>query len=203
MELLNRKAYPAVCLQILEELEERLPKHLTYHTVGHTLDVANICNHYIDYYMVADSVAELIRIAAIGHDYGYIYGPREHEEKSITELQPKLQGTYSKKQIEVINGMIRATKVPQRPQNIYEEILADADLDYLGRPDYYKLSSGLYTEFEHFGVVSNEREWLEVQIKFLEAHHYHTDWAIRERVAGKKQVLSELREKARKLASSH
>ena len=165
---------------------------MTYHTVGHTLDVANICNHYIDYYMVADSVAELIRIAAIGHDYGYIYGPQEHEEKSIVELQAKLQGTYSKKQIEVINGMIRATKVPQRPQNIYEEILADADLDYLGRSDMIPVSNTLYKELKEQDKIGTFNDWNKLQVKFITGHSYFTKTAQSLREVNKQKQIERI-----------
>lgn len=193
MELLNKESYPKVCFRILKDLEANLPGYVTYHRLEHTLDVANVCNHYIEHYLISDKIAPLIRIAAIGHDYGYLYGPKEHEERSIEALRPMLEPEYSPEQIELIAGMIRATKVPQEPKNLYEEILADADLDYLGRGDYATLSEWLHEEFVHFGVVSNERQWLEVQIKFLEKHHYHTDWALKHRAANKARVLDELR----------
>lgn len=195
MELENISAYPEICHKILEDLSRKLPAHLTYHTLGHTIDVANVCNHYIEYYMVADSVARLIRIAAVAHDYGYIFSPEGHEERSIAEVRPMLSD-YSEREISLIEGMIRATKVPQKPQNLYEEILADADLDYLGRQDYPQLSGSLYAEFLHFGVVANDAQWLAVQIKFLESHHFHTDWAKRHRSDAKHQVLQRLREQA-------
>ena len=193
MELENISAYPEVCHKILDDLSGKLPAHLTYHCLGHTIDVANVCNRYIEYYMVADSVARLIRIAAVAHDYGYIFAPQGHEERSITEVRPMLTG-YSDREISLIEGMIRATKVPQKPQNLYEEILADADLDYLGREDYPQLSGSLYEEFLHFGVVANDAQWLEVQIKFLESHHFHTDWAKRHRSEPKQQVLLRLKQ---------
>lgn len=191
MDLINRKAYPEVCHRILDDLAEKLPEHLSYHSVGHTIDVANVCNFYIEYYMIPDRVANLIRIAAVAHDYGYIFGPMEHEERSIAEVRPML-ASYSEKELAVIEGLIRATKVPQKPQNLYEEILADADLDYLGREDYPKLSEGLYREFLYFGVVQNEADWLNVQIRFLESHHFHTHWARINRAPGKQKVLDGL-----------
>ena len=195
MELKNISAYPEVCHVILEDLSKRLPEHLSYHCLGHTLDVANVCEDYINYYLISERAANLIRIAAIAHDFGYIYGPQDHEERSILELRPKLSA-YSEKEILVIEGLIRATKVPQQPKNLYEQILADADLDYLGREDYPELSEGLYREFLHFGVVQNESDWLHVQIRFLESHHFHTDWAKRNRSDNKQKVLLGLKAKA-------
>ena len=193
MKLENSSAYPEVCHKILEELSEKLPGHLTYHNLNHIIDVANVCNHYIDYYMISDRVADLIRIAAVAHDFGYIFTPIEHEERSITEVRPMLQ-KYSDAEIALIDGMIRATKVPQKPGNLYEDIMADADLDYLGRDDYGPISEGLYKEFLHFGVVKNEIDWLQLQIRFLENHSFHTDWARKHRSETKQERLQRLRE---------
>jgi len=195
MELENKKAYPKVCHQILDELSERLPDYLHYHCLNHTIDVSNVCNFYIDYYLISDRVANLIRIAAVAHDYGYIFAPREHEERSIAEVRPMLT-EYSDKEIAVIDGLIRATKVPQKPQNLYEQILSDADLDYLGREDYPELSEGLYREFLYFGVVQNEADWLDVQIRFLESHQFHTDWAKANRSKRKQELLDRLLKQA-------
>jgi len=194
MELHNKESYPKLCFDLLEEMSEKFPSHLTYHTIEHIIDVANVCDHYIRNYEIQDDKARLIRIAAIGHDYGYIFSPEQHEERSIVELRPKLNGFYKENDIELINGMIRATKVPQRPKNFYEEILADADLDYLGRDDYDRLSQKLYQEFLHYGVVNNDDQWLEVQIKFLENHHYHVSFALENRTEKKQQKLSELKD---------
>lgn len=193
MELQNKKAYPKFCLDLLEEMSEKFPAHLTYHTIEHIIDVANVCDHYIEYYKISEDKGRLIRIAAISHDYGYIFSPEDHEQRSITELRSRLNNSYSEEEIELINGMIRSTKVPQDPKNFFEEILADADLDYLGRDDYNRLSEKLYKEFLHFGVVNNDEEWLDVQIKFLESHHYHGELAIRNRNAKKQEKLSELK----------
>ena len=98
--------------------------------------------------------------------------------------------------------MIRATRVPQQTHNLYEDIMADSDLDYLGRDDYRKISDGLFKEFLHFGVVSNETDWVHLQIKFLENHTFHTDWAKLNRGERKSEWLKELHEKARSLEIS-
>ncbi len=194
MELNNKAAYPKICFEILDELDEKLPAFLTYHSVGHTIDVANACNRYIEHYNIQQPTAELIRIAAVAHDYGYLFSPKDHEERGILEISPLLAKNYSKKEIDFIAGLIRATKVPQNPQNSYEEIMADADLDYLGREDYNRWSKLLYQEFKHFGVVNSRAEWLDIQIRFLESHHYHTDLAKAQRAEQKKKRLKELKQ---------
>lgn len=199
MVLLNKGAYPKVCFELLSYMEEHWPEHLTYHTISHIIDVANVCDHYIGFYDLDKDSANLVRIAAIGHDMGYLVSPKEHEESSITEIRPFLEGLFSETQMDKISGMIRATRLPQTPTNFYEEILADADLDYLGRNDYDTLSAGLYDEFLHYEVVSNDLEWLNIQINFLENHSYHTSFAKENRAELKHKKLEELKQKKLKI----
>jgi len=197
MILNNQTSYPDICFQILDELKRKLAPHLTYHCYNHIIDVANVCDMYINLYNIDDDMAKLIRIAAIGHDFGYTESPVEHEERSTILIEPFLKPILTKEEIALVNGMIRATKIPQQPNTFYEKILADADLDYLGRSDYNELSENLHQEFLHFGVVKTQKEWLDLQIKFLENHQYHTLYAKWNR---KKLKLSKLRElKARKI----
>ncbi|MCY1378022.1 hypothetical protein D3C87_1448270 [compost metagenome] len=91
--------------------------------------------------------------------------------------------------------MIMATRIPQMPQNLLEEILADADLDYLGRDDFFTIGDRLYEELSVFGMVSNEWDWNVLQVKFLEAHHYFTDTAIRLRKQKKEENLQKIKDK--------
>jgi uncharacterized protein len=108
-------------------------------------------------------------------------------------MKPFLTPILTSEELEIVNGMIRATKVPQEPKTFYEEILADADLDYLGRKDYNVISAKLLNEYLHFDVVSNKIEWLDLQIRFLENHKFHTDFANRNREKLKSEKIKELK----------
>ena len=195
MYLDNKKTYPDICFQILNELKQKLAPHLRYHSYKHIVDVANVCDKYIKLYRIDDNMAKLIRIAAICHDFGYTVSPIDHEERSILLIEPILNSILTKQELEIVNGMIRATKIPQEPKTFYDKILADADLDYLGRTDYDELSENLHQEFLHFGIISTEREWLDLQIKFLENHKFHTLYAKLNRRKLKLSKLKELKQK--------
>jgi len=195
MTLDNKKTYPEICFQILDELKDKLAPSLSYHSYGHIIDVANVCDKYIRTYNIEDHMAKLIRIAAVSHDFGYTVSSIDHEERSITLIEPMLRPILTKEEIALVNGMIRATKVPQKPKTFYDKILADADLDYLGRNDYNQLSENLHKELLHFGVLKTEREWLDLQINFLENHEYHTLYAKWNRRNLKLSKLKELKTK--------
>ena len=70
-----------------------------------------------------------------------------------------------------------ATRIPQSPSTKLEKILCDADLDYLGRDDFYEIGSRLFEELRDQGVVETEREWNLVQKTFLDSHRYHTNFS--------------------------
>lgn len=197
MNLNNEKAYPTLCMQLLATLAQSLPAHLTYHSISHTIDVANVCDAYIKYYKIDEKYAKLIRIAAVGHDFGYIISPKQHEERSINTLSQILPQILNPREISLVNGMIRATKVPQEPKSFYEKIVADADLDYLGRADYDVLSAGLFKEFQYYHIANTQTEWLELQIQFLENHEFHTPFALAFRKPLKLEKLKELKQKRR------
>jgi hypothetical protein len=50
-------------------------------------------------------------------------------------------------------------------------------------------------ELEEFGVVSNEKDWDALQIKFLSSHTYHTNFSLQEREPQKQEKLEALKEK--------
>ncbi|MBR4583813.1 MAG: hypothetical protein IKO34_08410 [Bacteroidales bacterium] len=101
---------------------------------------------------------------------------------------------FSREQIDIVKGIINATKVPQNPHNLLEEIMCDADLDYLGRPDFIPISQNLFRELYERGKIDSIEQWNKMQYKFITQHHYFTETAKRSGEPGKQQVLKELKE---------
>ncbi|MBX9449989.1 MAG: phosphohydrolase [Taibaiella sp.] len=133
----------------------------------------------------------LLTTAALFHDTGFLFGSKDHEARSCEIAQEYLPAYgYSQEQIDKIKGMIMATKIPQTPQNHLEEILADADLDYLGRDDFFTIGNRLYEELAMFGILNSERDWNLLQEKFLENHNYFTRTAIDKRSRKKEENLN-------------
>lgn len=181
---------------ILGKLSNELSDKLTYHGVHHTLDVLDACNQYIKRMNVSPKDAYLLRTAALMHDTGFVNTYENHEEESIKfarELLP--QWNYSQKDIEIIAGMIRATKIPQLPQNTLENIIGDADLDYLGTDLFYSIGETLFRELMAFNKIANEEQWDKIQVKFLKNHSYHTPFAKKHREPLKQKHLQELTDK--------
>ncbi len=179
----------------LNLLRTELSDDLRYHGIAHTLGVLKVCNEYIRREKVSSDDAKLLRTGAICHDLGFTVSYYDHEEHSVVIAKDLMtEYGYSEKYRNAVIGLINATKVPQSPKNHLEKILCDADLDYLGRKDYKKISDLLFQELNAFGQISSKKEWRKMQISFLENHEYHTPFARKNRQPGKERRLLELKE---------
>ena len=177
---------------ILKKLDG-LSDRLTYHNKQHTLDVLNSVNEILEHEKVSDTEARLLRTAALMHDTGFLDVYMNHEVKSCIYAKEWLpQFEYTEKEIMKICGMIMATKIPHHPKNKLEEMMCDADLDYLGTENYDEISARLYREWVYYGFVNSDEEWLEKQVGFLKLHRYYTTYFKKARVGKKKETLDRL-----------
>jgi predicted metal-dependent HD superfamily phosphohydrolase len=188
--------YEKLKQRILTLLNEQLPSDLAYHGTHHTLDVLDVCNAYIERESITDKEALLLRTGVLFHDFGFTRSFDNHERNGANlaeEILPDFG--FSEQDIKTVEGLIMATKIPQEPGSELEKIICDADLDYLGRDDYYPISNTLFKELQSLGKIKTEEQWKALQIGFLEAHHYHTDFAIENRQPEKEKRIAELKAK--------
>lgn len=163
---------------ILKRLENELPGYLYYHSLQHVLDVHHSAMKLAEMEHVSERDKQLLSTAACYHDCGFIYQSKDHEEKGCEIAWQTLPGyNYTEEQIEKICGMIMATKIPQSPKNKLEEIICDADLDYLGRDDFWEIGNKLYHELSEMKILETEEQWNRIQLSFLNSHNYFTQSA--------------------------
>jgi len=182
---------------ILGKLKNELRPEFTYHCFDHTIDVCNAAKTIGTSEGISRYDMKLLLTAALFHDSGFTEGgSNDHEEKSCRIANQFLPGfNYEIDDLEKIKGMIMATKLPQSPQNRLEEIICDADLDYLGRDDFFAISDRLYEEFLSEGKVQNYDDWNQKQIAFFKGHNFFTNSSIAVRSAVKEQNLSIIKTK--------
>ena len=181
---------------IMNKLRKELPRHLSYHSADHIKDVYEAAKRLGKQENLTGYEIKLVLTAAWYHDAGFLKGAKNHEEESCNIAKTALPDfDYDPGEIDLICGMIMATKIPQSPKNHLEEILADADLDYLGRDDFFTIGNKLFTELSLLGFLNTEDEWNSLQVSFLESHHYFTKTALQWRQAKKQQHLAEVKAK--------
>ncbi len=189
---------------ILTKLEKGLNKRLYYHNVKHTIDVVNQVEVIGKGEGVSDEELIILKTAALFHDLGHTISFIDHEEQGIIFAKDILPNfNYSTEQIEMVSELIYATKFPPEPKNRLQEIICDADLDYLGRTDFLPTSNNLYLEMFEHGKIKNRKEWNDIQISFLRSHQYYTDTARRTREVNKQEQLKKIIDQASKDESKY
>ena len=194
-ELLNFNVYSKLNYNkvrkfLLKRLEQELPKNLHYHGAHHTRDVIRSAERIAVAEGLDEESVMLVKTAALFHDAGFLRKYWRNEPQGVElarEILPDYG--YSIHQIDMIEGMIMATAIPQNPQNLFEEIMCDADLDYLGRDDFDEISDTLCQELIEYGKIRDAEEWDPIQVKFLEHHKYFTKTNIETRKTGKHKNL--------------
>ena len=179
----------------LERLEHGLAPEFVYHNVGHTRDdVVPAVDRLANMAGVSGDPLQLVRTAAYYHDIGFIEDYARHEEIGVriaAEVLPRFG--YDSRQVQVVCDIIWVTRLPQTPHTPLEELVADADLDVLGRDDFWIRNQALRTEKAACGVTMSDRGWYNSQLELLREHHYFTASARKLRDAGKQQHIEQLR----------
>jgi HD superfamily phosphodiesterase len=185
--------------KVFEKLEE-LPSDLFYHNLKHTVDVVT----QVELIGKAEGVSAhdllMLKTAALFHDTGHLVSYDRHEEEGVKmarEMLPRYH--YTPEQIDRVERLILATRMPPAPQNLLEEIICDADLDYLGRTDFLPVAYNLYKELKTRNKVESFEDWKKIQMDFIRNHSYFTTTARNLREVNKnkqlERILEELRDK--------
>ena len=171
---------------ITNKLKKELSANYIYHNIDHTNDVYYAAENLGRLEKISDADMKLLLTAAAYHDSGFLRFNNGHEEESCRIAADALpRYGYSEHDINLICGMIRATRVPQSPKTLLERILVDADLDYLGRDDFFEVGDKLFNELRLAGALGSKRDWNKMQLDFMESHSYFTKSAINLRQAKK------------------
>ncbi|MFN5092617.1 MAG: HD domain-containing protein [Bacteroidota bacterium] len=166
--------YASVYDQIMTDLKTKLSENYLYHDARHTLDVIIETAAIAEREGVEGEDLHALKTAALFHDAGFLFQRKNHEEASVAYFKKWAEPLLNSNQIETISGLIMATKMPQNPQGLLQQIICDADLDYLGRDDFETIAECLYLEMKACNEIDNHHTWNEIQVKFLSAHQYHT-----------------------------
>lgn len=162
---------------VVDLLNSNLNKYYYYHNVEHTLYVMEKATEIAQQQNCSAAEIELVRAAALWHDTGFIHIHEGHEEEGCNLVQKYLPDFgYTDDSIKIICGMILATRIPQSPANKLEEILADADLEYLGTVNAASIANKLFKENKSFNPHLTAAQFNQIQIFFLHNHQYFTSF---------------------------
>ncbi len=169
--------------QLLQETESYITdyfaKHISseyvFHDLEHTVQTVAAARTLGEGFQLEERDMLLLLLATWFHDTGYSEGPKEHEERSCNNADHFLRGKISDAELQTVFSLIRATKVPQAPQTVLEQIICDADLSHLGMEIYWDRTGKLRQEFILARkTVMSEQDWVDFELNFMLNHNYHT-----------------------------
>ena len=180
--------------KIVEKLKQGLSPTLYYHNLKHTVDVVSQVEKIGQSENVSEEEMLMLKTAALFHDNGFLIGYDDHELLGVKMAKEELpKYGYTKDQIQIISDLIYSTKFPPAPNNLLEEIICDADLDYLGRTDFIPYSRNLFRELSERKKIKSMSDWNKIQVSFIEKHQYYTETARSQRDINKQKQLENLK----------
>ena len=186
---------------IRELFRDELPSDIKYHDADHTVHPTKGIVASADRIAISENISdydrELLIVAAYFHDTGYI---REYEKNE--PIAARLAGRilkligYIPNEIVKVQKMILSTDLECEPKTHLEKILCDADLDHLGREDFFKLDGKVREGRRARGIdVSDEAKWYKGTLEFIKKHQYYTGSQKKLREKGKQKNIKRLLKK--------
>lgn len=169
----------AVEKHISDLLSTRLDERYVYHNLKHTLAVRDACLLLANKSGIPDEDREVLELAALLHDTGFIEQYNGHEDVSCRIAADLLsQHNYPAEKSEKVLACIATTQLSSQPETLLEMLMRDADLAHLASDDYFLSVAALREEWRIFQQQTYpDHEWNELNHKFLKGHSYYTNAA--------------------------
>ena len=196
---------------VIKMLETQLPATTYFHQVEHTLAVTEAAKLIGEGEKLSEKELELVILAALFHDTGFVETYEGHEEKSQAIAATYLnKHNFSQEDIQTVNRLIAVTELKKAPADSMERVICDADMAHIGQKKYKDKAENLRKEREFIlGKKYLNLEWRKSNLEFLQNHTYYTQTAknifgerkaknikkIRERIAKKKKKKAKKVEK--------
>lgn len=181
------------CLQLVEDkLNESA--ELQYHNMSHITYVLQMATQIAkNTDGIENDNIEPLQLAAVFHDAIYNVQSDNNEESSAEYAALVLtQLTYPIQQIQLVKGLILATKWNYNAQTILEKIIIDADLAHLHCEDYIENQFvNLYQEINSYRKLGKSK-WIKECIALFSKHKYYTSYAQNIFNNGKRSNLEKL-----------
>lgn len=182
----------AYCEKILKT---EISSQFVYHDLYHTQRVVEAAKLIGNKSALSNEQMEIVTIAAWFHDIGYKEGCNQHENAGAN-LAREFLTKEAYPNIDAVLDCIMATRMPQNPQNLMQEVLCDADLHHLACKDYNMMSEKMRQEIEHVkGHQINAEDWNQMNFNFFKDHEYFTTYGKEHLQPIKKKNLKEIKKR--------
>lgn len=190
MKEIEKHINPELKEKIFDDLSNILDENYSYHNLDHTKRVISAAVDIGRNYDLSEKDWRCLLTACLLHDYGFIESHVEHEKisaKLSSLILPKYG--FSETDIQIINSLIIATKLEEKPKNLLESIIRDSDLEYLGSEDFIKISPLLKREWINCNVIKSDSEFYKIQYEFISNHSFYTDFMMKNSLNQKRENI--------------
>jgi len=199
----DRDRIRALAEHVERSFLSRLPPALPYHGAHHTMaDVFPAVDRLCGGEAVSSGERDMVLAAALLHDIGFLESYDGNEPVGARIAGETLPGFgFPPRDVSRVQALILATAMKE-VDGVWRQvpgddplarILCDADLDNLGRNDFFAISATLRRELSNQGRDFTELQWLARQILFVSQQEWFTRTQRDARQAGKEANLAELR----------
>ncbi|HVG40951.1 MAG TPA: Pycsar system effector family protein [Chitinophagaceae bacterium] len=182
---------------VTKYLQEHQNKKVIYHTIQHTEAVVEIAKQISTHYELNNNDTLVTLVAAWFIDTGYYDDYRQHEVASarMAEVFLKKAGV-GEDVVKEVRGCLLATKMPQSPANLPQQIVCDAALFHLAAADFGQQNKLIRKELCLLqGEPIDKNVWRKTTLQFLEGHTYFTDYCKKHLAKRKKENIEKLQKK--------
>ncbi|MFQ5448339.1 MAG: HD domain-containing protein, partial [Saprospiraceae bacterium] len=182
--------------------KDNIGAEYVFHDFQHTKNVVEAVEEIGKATGLSDRDIELLQLAAWFHDSGYDQGAAQHEQRSVRYALDFLSRfDLPPEDLRFIERCILATKVPSHPEDIFEEILCDADLSHLGKKTYWDRCGRIRQELLLTkSNIMSEQEWVDFELRFMNNHRYFTPVAEQLYNPGKLKHIRQLKKQQMRLS---
>jgi predicted metal-dependent HD superfamily phosphohydrolase len=173
---INTAIVELAAVYVSELLESKLRPGYCYHNISHAANMVRAANDIASGMKLTIHQRNILLTACWFHDIGYIWKIEGHEESGAEVATAFLQDNMvDEEDIAMVKACIFATRYPQQPGNLLEQIICDADLCHLGEKEFFDKTALVREEWRvtrdlHY----TDSEWHALNLEFLNNHHYHT-----------------------------
>jgi HD superfamily phosphodiesterase len=162
---------------------------LSFHNLDHTEYVVNKTKEIAGHYELTEKDMLVVFIAAWFHDTGYLFVPApRHEEKSVELMKHFAEEYHIPEDIVTdVEACILITKRTEKPANLLEQIISDADTYNFGTNDFKKTNKLVFKEWQNLNPTLFKPQFDAAAIKMLEHHEFYTSYC--------KELLNETKTK--------
>lgn len=160
-------------------INDKVGENYVFHNFQHTMAVVEAAELIAEQYELDAEERFIVTVAAWFHDTGYAQAWQGHEKRGAEIAKEFLQAhEVDDNTTQQIMDCILATTMPQKPQNLLEQIVCDADLSHLGQSSYWDRCGRVRQEFTLTrDTLMSDQEWVDFELGFMLSHQYHTEIA--------------------------